>query len=106
MRFFLTAIFASSLILCCCIKGIAQHVTADTVLSKQLHAAIASYHHAVYPENSLYNGSEYLPNNVAFVNGQPYFLSNRPTPGSVLYKGLLYEDLRLMYDLTRQQLVV
>ena len=105
MRLILTATFGG-LILCFPIKGNTQYVTADTTLNRQLSAAIASYHQAVFPENALYNGSEYLPNNVAFVNGQPYFLSNRPLPGSVLYKGLMYENLRLMYDLTRQQLIL
>ena len=105
MRLTLTASFGG-LFFSFCITGNTQYVTADTILNRQLSAAIESYHKAVFPENALYNGSEYLPNNIAFVNGQPYFLSNRPLSGSVLYKGLLYENLRLMYDLTRQQLVL
>lgn len=105
MRLILTPSFGG-LLLCFCIKGNTQYVSADTILSRQVSAAIASYHQAVFPENALYNGSQYLSNNVAFVNGQPFFLSNRPLSGSVLYKGLMYENLRLMYDLTRQQLVL
>jgi hypothetical protein len=106
MRFRLTANFCACLILLSCIRANAQDVVADTILSKQLSSAIQIYHQAVYPENALYNGAEYLPNNVLYAEGQPYFLTNKPSSGSVMYKGILYENLRLMYDLTRQQLVV
>ena len=89
-----------------CLPGKGQEPAFDTSIGKPLKHALSVYHHALYPETGLYNGAEYLPYPFPFVEDQPFFTSDRPLAGSVVYKGILYENLKLMYDVTRQQLVL
>jgi hypothetical protein len=89
-----------------CSRGEGQQLASDTGISRPLKNALSVYHRALYPETGLYNGIEYLPYFFPFVEDQPFFLSDRPLTGSVVYKNILYENVKLMYDVTRQQLVV
>ena len=87
------------------LPGITQQLP-DTSNLPGLETALQVYHQAVYPENVLYNGSEYLDSKLIFVEGHPYFLSLSPLHGSIIYEGILFKPVSLMYDLLRDQLIV
>jgi hypothetical protein len=94
------------LVLSFCSRSKGQDLASDTSISSPLRHALSVYHEALHPEVNLYNGPEYVPYYFSFVNDQPFFISNRALAGSVIYKSILYENVKLMYDITRQQLVI
>lgn len=58
-------------------------------------------------ENSgLFNGIEYEPHPVIFTDGHPFFQLPSLQKGSVTYNGDTYEDVELMYDLVKDELVI
>lgn len=61
--------------------------------------AVAQFHKALFPENGLYNGSEYVDYASTLKAGHPYFGTVMSQPGSVLYDGIRYDHLQLWYDL-------
>jgi hypothetical protein len=83
----------------------AQQFFPDTAASGMaVTHAIQSYHDFMGPQSLVYNGkehSDYQP-----MTGHPYFAMEGVQKGSVIYDGMLYNDLPLLYDLVRDQLVV
>jgi hypothetical protein len=99
------AFSTAMLFLSLCLKGMTQQLP-DSSNVQGVETALEIYHQAVFPESVLYNGSEYLDSKLIFVEGQPYFLSLSPLPGSIIYDGILFKPVSLMYDLLRDQLIV
>src|SRR5882672_6840210 len=65
------------------------------------------YLHALAVESHLYNGilyKEYNPHSND--EGNPFFLSDDWTDGSVYYDGERYDNVPLLYDLVKERLVV
>lgn len=58
-------------------------------------------------ENSgLFNGVEYEPHPVIFTDGHPFYQLPSLQKGSVTYNGDTYEDVDIMYDLVRDELII
>lgn len=87
-----------------------------TNLSAQDHSADSSFFSkAVSSARSQYMKSmgtgSYLYNSVAYERywngmvGHPFFISEEFRQGNLYYNGVLYEDVPLMYDLSRDQLI-
>lgn len=84
----------------------AQSTDHDTLAtSTAWNKAIRQYHTSLTPESGLYRGGEYVQFPFFFKEGHPYFDEDKMRQGSVLYNGILYRDLPLIYDLVRQMLV-
>jgi hypothetical protein len=88
-----TLIVVTLLVLCPFVRGYAQSDSAAFAV------AVAQFHRVLFPENGLYNGSEYLDYASTLKSGHPYFGPNLSQPGSVFYDGIRYDSLRLWYDL-------
>ena len=73
----------------------------STVTHLAFEKAVQQYHASMAPETGLYRGSEYVVYAQNFKEGHPYFDKDHMRNGSVLYNGILYKDLPLVYDLVR-----
>ena len=84
----------------------AQPQVPDTgFLSAAAQAAVATYQQALPVEKEIYNGPEhiaYLPT----IEGVAYFDSKDWQTGTVVYDGIQYENLMLLYDLVKDKLVL
>jgi hypothetical protein len=74
-----------------------QAALAQTVRSFQQHIGAAS---------RLYNGAEYPGFFYRFTEGQPYFMTDQFRLGTVVYDGISYPDILMLYDEVQDLLVV
>jgi len=63
------------------------------------------YHDMAGDQSGLYNGGFYYPYPAHIHNGHPYFSSSTPLTGTVWYDGSSYENIPLLYDEVRDELV-
>jgi hypothetical protein len=68
--------------------------------------ALRQYHIFLAPEPGLFRGSQYVEYDYLMRNGHPFFGENRMRQGSVLYDGVLYENLPLQYDEIKEFLII
>ena len=86
------------------LNGNGQKLAADTSASG---AGMLSFFQGVMGTNvQLFNGPEYEDYPFAFSAGHPYFLSDIWTIGSVAYRGSLYHEVRLLYNLEQDKLII
>jgi hypothetical protein len=96
---------------CCCLllcslSTLQTRAQSDTLPSHlALNNAIQQYHSYLTPEPGLYKGSQYVVFPFPFKEGHPYFDQDHMQTGSVLYNGILYKNVPLIYDLVRGLLV-
>lgn len=84
----------------------AQFNPADSLLySNAKQHAISLYHEFMRPETGLLNGAQYLNYAQTIQEGIPFFESPEFNKGSVIYNGMLYENIPLQYDLVRDELI-
>jgi hypothetical protein len=78
----------------------AQSSAEDSMLyKKSVQYLINIYHRSSGDQSALYNGSEYATYPFSFSGGgYPFYKENMPGTGSVVYDGILYEDVKLQYD--------
>jgi len=67
--------------------------------------AVRQYHTYLNPEPGLYRGSQYVIYAYQIKEGHPYFDQDHMQTGSVLYNGVLYKDIPLIYDVVKGSLV-
>jgi hypothetical protein len=85
----------------------AQSADNDTLTPHRAwNNAVQQYHDYLTPESGLYRGSEYVQYAYQLKEGHPYFDQDHMRKGSVLYRGIRYNDLPLIYDLVKQLLVI
>ena len=71
-----------------------------------INNALNIYHAALYPETGLYNGREYGDYPYRFNTGQPYFMGDTMMLGSVVYEGILYNNVAMKFNLVTNQLII
>ncbi|MEP7277372.1 MAG: hypothetical protein ABI813_01905 [Bacteroidota bacterium] len=77
----------------------AQSPAADSILYKSgIQHLVTLYHQASGEQSGLYNGSQYSGYFFSFTGGDPFFKDKEPGLGSVVYDGVLYENVMLQYD--------
>jgi hypothetical protein len=69
-----------------------------------LHLALLHYHKSLNDQKGIYNGSLYL-RLIQTHTGHVYFKSDSLTAGQVVYDGVLYENVPLLYDELKDELV-
>ena len=80
--------------------------TPDSVFQQRMtDSVIRNYYNTVGENMQLYNGSEYA-GSYSRTNGHPYFETDHLQKGAVLYDGVLYQDIPLSYDLSRDELII
>lgn len=73
--------------------------------SQKIANAIAYYDKAIGPEAAIFNGKDYV-NYIFPRRGLAFLISEEMQDGWVSYKGKVYNNLRVQYDLYRYQLIV
>jgi hypothetical protein len=99
----------SHLILLCLLPTVSQSqdLSRDSTLEAQaINHAVQLYHQTLTPENGLFNGSEYVPDTLGLTFGFPYYELNADQPGWVIYNHMRYDNLRLWYDLVKDQVAM
>jgi hypothetical protein len=75
------------------------------IFQAALSNTLAVYYSQLGDQSPLYNGSLYTPTGFTFRTGTPYFPSEQFDTGSVIYDGITFGHLPLLYDDLRQLLI-
>lgn len=87
--------------------GKTQPVLKDsTFFSATISNAVKAYHGFLTPESGLYNGSEYAGYPFRFTEGHQFFEVNELAKGSIVYDGMLYEDVPMQIDLISDHVII
>jgi hypothetical protein len=101
---FFTFLLLSTLI---AVRMEAQSSLKDNIVSDSAHAvALRQYHAYVSPEVGLYSGVQYMDYDFTIQKGQPFFGPDSIRYGWVWYQGVMYDQVRMLYDLVKDQLVI
>jgi hypothetical protein len=85
----------------------AQSSLKDSPVSDSAYAAaLRQYHAYVGPEVGLYRGMQYVDYEYTVQKGQPFYGPDSVRSGSVWYNGVGYDNVRMQYDLVKDQLVI
>lgn len=71
-----------------------------------INNAVISYHQFLNPETGLYNGREYYDYSPTIKDGDPFFLSTRFNTGNIIYDGILYQNVPILYDLVTSDVII
>ena len=82
-----------------------QNVKKDSLTDVQIKNAIDLYTKFTGPEKPVYNGTQYLYYTFK-MDGDPYFITGNFSIGWVEYKGRKYDSLSVMYDVSRNKVVI
>jgi hypothetical protein len=90
-------------------QAFSQNFITDTSGdSSSFQSAVNLYHRFLTPETGLYNGSEYAYNAYypfTINEGHPFFQSKTFDTGAVFYNNVLYENVPLLYDIVKEELL-
>jgi len=85
----------------------AQLNNKDSVfLKKSIQNTIQVYHNGIGDQAAKFNGSQYQGYTVSFSDGQPYFKANILSKGSIVYDGILFENVNLLYDEVKDCVII
>jgi hypothetical protein len=106
MKFRLTAVFPF-IVFTISMQADAQSPQEDSLLCQTaISNTISIYKNQLGDQSPLYNGSRYSTTGFIFRTGSPYFLSDSFSRGSVVYDGILFDSLNLLYEDLRELLIV
>jgi len=77
----------------------------DPMFDSASAIALRQYHSYVNPETQLYRGQQYVEYAYQIKTGHPYF-EDSLIEGSLLYNGVLYRNVPLLYDVVIDQVVI
>ena len=86
-------------------SSVSQSITPDTSLSPAYKNAVAFYSQSLGEELHMFNGREYKGYREQFSEGTPYFLTNKLSKGTLDYDGKMYENVSLLYDAAKDELI-
>lgn len=80
----------------------------DSIYKLQLSQnVIRNYITSLQTESPLFNGKIHQPFQYPIMGSDHiYFISSSPNKGSIVYEGILFENVDLLYDLVKQELVM
>ncbi len=77
----------------------AQLSTKDSLFLKNaIQNTKQVYYHQIGDQAAKFNGSQYPGYTVSFSDGHPYFKVNALREGSILYDGVYFDNVQLLYD--------
>jgi len=89
------------------IRAQSQFSQNDSLVeSRAYNNAVSQYHAYLKPEPGLYRGNRYHEYAFQLAEGHPFYGDGKAHKGSVLYNGILYEDLTLLYDMVKDLVVM
>ena len=101
----MSALF-SLLIFFPCKSASAQSIQEDSIFYQSALAhTISIYFNRLGDQSPLYNGSVYAAYEYNFKTGTPYFPTINFSKGSVVYDGITFDSLSLLYEDLRQLLI-
>lgn len=86
-------------------KMIAQLNFDSTFYNNAYSNATGAYTASLKGQFAYWNGPVYPKYPFHISEGHPYFGTNEPTPGSLVYYGMFYENVKLMYDEITDELI-
>lgn len=85
----------------------AQLSASDSILyQKSFSNAVKVYQHSLEGQSGLYNGSEYPGYPFSFKTGHPFFYSEKPGNGSIVYDMIAYPGIILQYDEVAEEVIL
>ena len=79
--------------------------TDSSAANAPLQKAISLYHHAIGNQAGIYSGTEYVDYRYQ-TEGHPYFKSQHWGEGTVVYDGMQYSKMLMLYDIVNEAVVV
>jgi len=83
----------------------AQEISSTSRLSKKVKLLEVLYDQTIETSALLYNGIEYTPYS-RHTEGFPYYLSESPITGSILYGNHLFNKVGLQYDILTNKVII
>ncbi|MFC6999243.1 hypothetical protein [Rufibacter roseus] len=85
----------------------AQHNAADTLSSQKLLSyPVSLFHKATESQSHLFNGPQYVDYRKQNRDGHQYFFHDEVATGKVLYDGVVYANVPMLYDVVRDEVVI
>ncbi len=84
----------------------AQSIFQPSIDSAERKSLIDFYDSFRADANPIFNGREYERYSFYLNKGIPFFMSDTMTLGSVVYDGMLYNNVELMYDMILDELTL
>ncbi len=85
----------------------AQNSNKDSLFLKTaIENTVQVYYNHIGDQATKFNGVQYPGYTVSFADGHPYFKVNALNKGSILYDGVLFKDVDLLYDLVADCVVL
>lgn len=89
------------------LKTQGQSALQDSSINGRAYGlALKQYHSYLDPEPNLYRGGQYAEYAFMLKEGHPYFGEERLRKGTVVYNGILYDNVLLLYDEVKDLLVI
>lgn len=86
--------------------ALAQRLSDDTASSPAFKNAIAFSNNTFSKQLHLFNGEEVPDYHRLFTKGQPYFITNAWSKGTIIYEGISYEDVSILYDIITDDILI
>ncbi|MEO6648401.1 MAG: hypothetical protein ABIN89_18570 [Chitinophagaceae bacterium] len=100
LLFVLTSCYFSS-------KAIGQITEKDSIIFQaSIKNALTVYHNFMPNPSGLYNGSQYISYAHLIKDNHPYFQSDSMNKGTITYDSVLFENVLLLYDIVKEQVVI
>lgn len=87
-------------------KAYSQAILPDSASLPEEKNVIARYSNTLSEQLHLYNGKEYTEYSHPFEEGQPYFITNNLTDGTVTYDGNTYNEVPLLYNVVTDDVII
>jgi len=89
-----------------CSITVAQDMATDSSTAlTAAHHAVTSYHQYIDKQSRLYNGIEFYGYS-PLIEGFPYFQENTWQRGHIVYDGIAYDTVQMMYDIVKDRVVI
>ncbi|MBN8852416.1 MAG: hypothetical protein BGO55_01560 [Sphingobacteriales bacterium 50-39] len=89
------------------IRAQSQFSRDDSLVeNRAYYNAVSQYHAYLKPEPALYRGNRYHEYAFQLAEGHPFYGDGKAHKGSALYDSIFYEDLTILYDMVKDQVVI
>lgn len=89
------------------LKMQAQTSSRDSMIASSAYAgALRLYHTYINPEPGLYRGARYVDYDYLVQDGQPFFGADSIRIGTVVYDGIFFDQVPMLYDLVKGSLII
>lgn len=82
-----------------------QYSPDTSITQLQRNNTIERYYNSLDVQAGLYNGSEYIVYVSLLKDGHPYLDTTTLTIGTVLYDGMVYNNVPMLYDIVKDELI-